>query len=75
MLLGDSKKQGNSVNNWASEQVQGRSLEMGVCGMQEASVPPLSGGSGQARPLESCGGGLAGCALQKVLEQLSPALP
>lgn len=48
---------------------------MGVCGMQEASVPPLSGGSGQARPLESCGGGLAGCALQQVLEQLSPALP
>lgn len=35
----------------------------------------LSGGSGQARSLESCGGGLAGCDLQQVLEQLSPGLP
>lgn len=37
--------------------------------------PSLSGGSGQARSLGSCGGGLAGCDLPQVLEQLSPGLP
>lgn len=74
--MGDSKKRGSSVNNWASEQVQLRQPRNGyVWNARKPRSPCRSGGSGQARSLESCGAGLAGSDLQPVLEQLSPGVP